>query len=135
MTDEIARWLDEFAAAVRGVDYATGRRLYAPDVVGFGSVADRADGLDDLVARQWRRVWGVTRGFRFVDAGRVCRVVGDTAWVAADWWSQGGNPADGWYDRTGRVTIVLERRAGRWLAVHTHYSLAPKGRPPAPGPT
>jgi ketosteroid isomerase-like protein len=37
-----------------------------------------------------------------------------------------GQAADGsWRDRPGRMTVVLKRAGNRWLAVHTHHSLAP----------
>jgi ketosteroid isomerase-like protein len=54
-----------------------------------------------------------------------CGVSGDLAWVAAPWDSQGQDADGAWNDRPGRATIVLERRDGRWLAIHTHMSLYP----------
>ena len=61
---ELRDWLDAFAAAVRAVDYAAGERLFAPDVVGFGTVGVLLCGRDTLMQLQWRRVWGATSGFR-----------------------------------------------------------------------
>jgi ketosteroid isomerase-like protein len=81
-------------------------------------------GRDALVDGQWRRVWGVTSGFRF-DLDRVmCGVSGNVAWAAAPWTSRGvrdGKP----FDRRGRATYILRREGGRWLAVHSHHSLDP----------
>ncbi|HET9017413.1 MAG TPA: nuclear transport factor 2 family protein [Thermomicrobiaceae bacterium] len=121
----IRRWLEEFAGAVRDVDYARGATMVAPEVVGFGTHGGVLVGRDALVAGQWRNVWGVTRGFTFRLDDLRGEVVGERAWVAVPWDSQGRDDQGAWYDRPGRATIVLERRDGRWLAVHTHFSLYP----------
>lgn len=129
MTDEeraaIRRWLEEFSAAVRAVDYERGMTMFAPEVVGFGTYASMLVGLDRLVAGQWRNIWGVTRGFAFRLDELHGGVAGNLAWVAAPWDSQGQRPSGEWYDRPGRATLVLERRDGRWLAIHSHLSLYP----------
>src|SRR5256886_2118900 len=52
-------------------------------------------------------------------------VQGDQAWVAAPWDSRGVRPDGTTFPRPGRLTVVLARREGRWLAVHTHFSLTP----------
>lgn len=122
---EIRRWLEDFSAAVRAVDYERGRAMFAPDVVGFGTYAGMLTGLDRLVAGQWRNIWGVTRGFTFRLDEMHCGVSGDQAWVAVPWDSQGQTAEGTWFDRPGRATIILERRDGRWLAIHTHFSLYP----------
>jgi len=46
---ELRAWLDAFASAVREVDYASGEKLFAPDVVGFGTVGVLLSGLDTLM--------------------------------------------------------------------------------------
>lgn len=123
--DDIRSWLEAFSAAVRAVDYERGRAMFAPDVVGFGTFATMLVGLDNLVAGQWRHIWGVTRDFAFrLDVLRG-GVAGDHAWAAVPWDSRGQNPDGSWYDRPGRATFVFERRDGRWLAVHSHLSLVP----------
>ena len=124
-TPEIRAWLDAFAAAVRAADYEAGRRLFAGEVAGFGTVAVMFRDLDALVESQWKRVWGVTSGFRFHTEHLACGVEGDHAWVAAPWTSQGRTRDGRTFDRHGRATYVLERRDGRWLAVHSHHSLDP----------
>ena len=128
----VRAWLEAFAAAVRDADYDAGARLFAPDVVGFGTVGVLLSGRDALVASQWKRVWGVTSGFHFDMTRLTCCVRGDVAWLAVPWASRTGRgPADrGAFDRHGRATYVLERRTGRWLAVHSHHSLDPSGTSP-----
>lgn len=129
-SEALRAWLEAFSAAVRDVDYEAGKRLFAPDVVGFGTVGVLLNGLDTLIASQWKRVWSVTSGFRFDMDQITCRVRGDVAWLAAPWASRTGVADRGPADRRGRATYVLERRAGRWLAVHSHHSLDPSGTAP-----
>lgn len=121
----IERWLEEFAAAVRAADYARGAGLFDPAALGFGTVAERADGLERLVREQWRRTWGVTRGFRFDLGDARIEIAGEVAWVAATWSSTGFDAAGKPFPRAGRATLVLRQDAARWRAVHSHFSLLP----------
>lgn len=121
---EIGRWMEAFAAAVRAADYARGVALFHPDALGFGTVVERADGVERLRREQWQKVWEVTRGFRF-DPGARIRVLGGCAWVAATWSSTGVRQSGESFPRVGRATLVLERAPSGWLAVHTHFSLRP----------
>jgi ketosteroid isomerase-like protein len=124
---EIAReWLTEMQACVRAVDFARCRAIFAPDVVGFGTKAAAAVGLDALERDQWRHVWGRIRAFTFVTAELHCARSGDGLWLGCPWTSEGRAPDGEWRHRPGRITAVLERRNGRWLAVHTHHSLVPE---------
>ena len=127
---ELRGWLDAFAAAVRDIDFEAGKKLFASDVVGFGTVGVQLCGLDTLVASQWKRVWGVTSGFCFDADAATIRVHGDVAWLAVPWASRTGVADRGPLDRKGRATYILERRDGRWLAVHSHHSLDPSGCAP-----
>jgi ketosteroid isomerase-like protein len=122
--DDVARWLEEFAAAVRAADYARGAALFDAGALGFGTVAERAAGLEALVRDQWRHVWDATEGFRF-DPGARIEVEGGLAWVAATWSSTGFTASGAPFPRAGRATIVLRRGATGWRAVHTHFSLHP----------
>jgi ketosteroid isomerase-like protein len=121
---ELLAWLDRFAAAVRAVDPAAGRALFAPDVVAFGTVGAMMVGREELVEHQWLKVWGVTTCFRYDLARAHCGAAGDLAWAAAPWESRGvrdGTP----FDRRGRASFVLRREGAAWLAVHSHHSLDP----------
>lgn len=121
----LRRWLEEFAACVRAVDYEGAKPMFAPEVVGFGTYAGMLVGLDNLVAGQWRNIWGVTRGFTFRLDDLHGGVSGDLAWLAVPWDSQGHRQSGDWFDRPGRATIILTRHDGRWLALHTHFSRYP----------
>lgn len=120
-------WLAEFAAAVSTADFARGRAMFAPEAIGFGTIAERAVGLDTLVDSQWRPVWSTTRGFTF-DLATV-KHGGDhpVYWAAAQWTSMGRDASGRDIERRGRATIVLHDREGKLLAMHTHFSFVPSG--------
>jgi len=120
----VAAWLRDFASAVRERDLAAGRALFDAGVVAFGTLCPRANGLDELVAKQWHPVWSETDGFDFDLDGVVAAVDGAHAVVAATWSSR---QRDAGGARRGRATLVLRRTGGRWRAVHTHFSLMPEG--------
>jgi ketosteroid isomerase-like protein len=121
----LREWLRELQACVRARDFDGGRRLCAPDVIAFGTVADLVEGVEGVMERQWRRVWPTIRDFTIrIDEARGA-IQGDQAWVAAPWDSQGVRPDGTTFPRPGRLTIALVRSAERWLAVHTHFSLTP----------
>jgi ketosteroid isomerase-like protein len=118
------QWLSTFETAVRAQDFAAGRTMFAPDAVAFGTWARAVSGLDNIVREQWQNVWPRIRNFRF-DSGASIRTSGDTAWIAAGWQTEATGPDGRPFARPGRGTFVLERRDGRWLAVHSHFSLLP----------
>ena len=118
-------WLREMQACVRAIDYDRAERIFAPDVVGFGTYEGMARGRDTLRAAQWRHIWPTICDFAFRLDALQCGVDGDLAWGACPWDSV-GTRADGTpFARPGRMTVILARRDGQWLAVHTHFSLFP----------
>jgi ketosteroid isomerase-like protein len=128
---EIREWLETFAQCVREVDYDRARDMFDPDVVGFGTFAAMLVGREALIDGQWKNIWGCTRGFRFLLEGAHLDIstIGDMAFVASPWISEGRDSAGNWYDRLGRCTLVLRKDAGgAWLCIHSHYS-----RQPTPG--
>jgi ketosteroid isomerase-like protein len=128
MADELAplrEWLRAWQTCVRAVDFAAGRKLCAEDIVAFGTVAPFVTGLDVVEREQWRNVWPVIRDFTIdVDNARGA-LTGDRGWLAATWDSRGRRGDGTLFPRPGRCTIAFERRDGRWLATHTHFSLVP----------
>ncbi len=127
-TTAILDWLDQFAAAVRAVDFDAGRALFDADVVSFGTFARMVFGIDQLIDGQWKHLWGCTRSFQFSLNEAHVEVTGDLAWAALPWASQGRDAAGRWYDRAGRCTLVLRCRSERWLCVHSHFSRVPEPR-------
>lgn len=125
-TRPIQNWLKGFSQAVRSRDYDMGRHFFALDVVGFGTVAERCDGLENLELRQWRKVWDVTTGFEFDLDSAIVNQDGNMAWAACSWQSIGKNAADEPILRRGRSTFVFRRDGEQWRAIHSHFSLEPK---------
>jgi ketosteroid isomerase-like protein len=124
--DAIARtFLAEMQACVRAIDFDRAHALFAEDVVAFGTYAAVVSGSEHLDHEQWRNVWPTIREFTFRldelrclgNAQAICAVVPwDSLGIAAD-----GTP----FPRPGRATLLLVERAGRWVAIHSHFSRAP----------
>ena len=118
------QWLHAFEATVRARDFAGGREMFADDAVAFGTWARTVTGLDNIVREQWQNVWPRIRDFPF-DADTQIHSTGDSAWIAGSWLTEVTGPDGRPFTRPGRGTFVLERREGKWLVVHSHFSLLP----------
>jgi catechol 2,3-dioxygenase-like lactoylglutathione lyase family enzyme/ketosteroid isomerase-like protein len=119
-------WLRQWQERVRALDFDGGRRLCTPEVTGFGTYTAIMQGVDRLEAEQWRHVWPTIRDFTIDVERAVGAVAGDSAWVAAPWGSRGVRADGSTFSRPGRCTVAFEKRQGRWLACHTHFSLTPE---------
>jgi ketosteroid isomerase-like protein len=124
--DFLEKWLKDFSEAVRKRDFASGENLFEDGTVSFGTVCFRAENLDELVARQWRRVWPRTADFDFDYASARAIVTGDSATVVTGWRSSGFDHDGNSVERSGRATIVLQKSAAGWKAIHTHFSISPQ---------
>ena len=118
------QWLTDFEAACRGRDFDAGRAMFAQDALAFGTWATAVSGLGNIEREQWRNVWPRIREFRFGERPTI-QTAGDSAWIAAEWSSEATGPDGRPFRRPGRGTFVLARRDGRWLCVHSHFSLLP----------
>lgn len=98
--------------------------MFAEDALAFGTWATAVSGLPNIEREQWRNVWPRIRDFRFGESPAI-RVSGDSAWIASEWSSEATGPDGRPFRRPGRGTFVLARRDGRWLCVHSHFSLLP----------
>ena len=82
----VGAWFEALAAHVRAVDFADARRLFLPDVIGFGTFTDFVDGLAAIEAAQWCRVWPHIDGFtwrpgiRAIVSGDRLQAVGMGVW-------------------------------------------------------
>lgn len=128
----IRDWIAGWGAEVAAVDFAAGRRRFAPDAVAFGTRADVVVGLDQIASEQWSKVWGNIAEFRFRLEELVVQVADDASLaVAIVPWTSTGFHRDGRpFDRPGRATVVLRRSTAgdpdlEWSAIHTHFSLSP----------
>ena len=131
MTDNtiILDWLAEMQSCVRAVDYDRAEHSFASDVVAFGTFEGVVTGRQSLRAAQWSQVWPTIRDFTFRLAELQGGSEGDLAWGVCPWDSTGRRPDGSAFARPGRMTVILQRREGRWLAIHTHFSLFP-AKPP-----
>ncbi len=59
----IREWFQTLERCVRLVDYETARKIFAHNVLSFGTRADVVSGLDTLVANQWSGIWPHIRDF------------------------------------------------------------------------
>ena len=129
---EVRDWLAEFAECVRTEDYERGRRLFAPGVYSFGTVAEAASGLDQLVATQWRHVWGSTRDFTIdLQSAVIEPGTGDSlSYALVSWRSYKTEPNGSDPERTGRATLIFcaaPNTTHGIRACHTHFSKSPSG--------
>jgi ketosteroid isomerase-like protein len=123
--EAVRQWYGLLGRYCAAVDFDSAEAIFAPDVFSFGTRARIVSGLEPIRANQWEGIWPNIRDFAIELDKIVAGGAGDLAWGVTTWTSTGFDRDGKPYDRPGRATIVLERRAGRWLAVHTHFSLAP----------
>lgn len=127
--DAARQWFQLLGQYCAAVDYDAGETIFADDVVAFGTRMDVVKGLAPLRKNQWEGIWGNIADFR-VNMDSIHASGDEThAWGVATWTSTGFHEDGESFHRPGRCTVALERRDGRWLAVHTHFSLFP-GTPP-----
>ena len=124
-SETLKSWLKLFSQAVRERDLVSGRKLFLQQVVSFGTVCFRAEGLDELVSRQWEIVWPDTQDFDFEYDSTQELVEGKTAVLIAHWHSTGFKGHQPLISRRGRATIALKKTADGWKAIHTHFSIDP----------
>ena len=125
--ERVKAWFRRLSEHVRAVDFAGAHPLFAEDMIAFGTFENFVTGRDEVEAQQWRKVWPVTTGFRYREDDIRTIVSPDrlTA-IGMGVFGSTGYREDGTpYDRPGRTTVALSRRAigENWVAVHTHMSL------------
>ncbi len=123
--EPLREWLRQLQACVRAQDYTAGRALCASEMLAFGTKAEMVEGIDEVMKQQWQQVWPRIREFTIDAAQARGAIHANQGWVAARWDSLGVRPDGTTFPRPGRLTILFARRAGRWLATHTHFSLSP----------
>jgi hypothetical protein len=125
----IRRWFRTLQVCVQTVDFVSSRPLFADDMITFGSFTSFIVGREATEQEQWRHVWGHIDRFRWCLDDLRTLISGDrlTAVGVAVFESIGYTEDDKVFDRPGRATIVLGRKAvgEEWVAQHTHVSLFP----------
>ncbi len=123
--EAVRQWFALLSTYCAAGDFDSAEAIFADDVVSFGTKAAIVSGMEHLRRNQWEGIWPNIRDFR-IDVEHVEGGGNEhTAWGVANWSSTGFDEEHQPFDRPGRGTVILERRDGRWLAVHTHFSLAP----------
>jgi ketosteroid isomerase-like protein len=125
----VTEWFQRLSRYCASVDYTSARPIFADEVVSFGTKADIVSGLDYLQQNQWEGIWPNIQDFQINLASIHAGGDSNVAWGVATWTSTGFHEDGTSFHRPGRATIVLERRNGQWVSVHTHFSLNP-GTPP-----
>lgn len=121
----VSEWFEQFGRCVASVNYQAARSIYAEDVVSFGTKAEIVSGIDLLQKNQWEGIWPNIRDFKYDMEQIHSSGDGTFACGITTWRSTGFDENGKSFLRPGRVTMFLENRVGRWLAVHTHHSLFP----------
>ncbi len=123
----VRRWFQRLQLHVQSVDFAGARPLFADDLITFGSFNPFTIGREANEEEQWRTVWGRIDRFRWqlddlrtILSGDRLMVVGMVVFDSTGY-SEDGVP----YERPGRATVVLGRRAigEDWVGQHMHVSL------------
>ena len=126
---EIARaFLLEMQDCVRAVDYERARPLFAEDVIAFGTFAAVVESRERLERDQWRNIWPTIRDFTFRLDELRCLGTTEALCVVVPWDSTGRRAEGESFSRPGRATLLLVPRDNRWVAAHSHFSLAPARR-------
>ena len=125
----IRDWFREMERYTQNLDFTRARKLMAADVLAFSTRTNVMTGIDALVEDQWTPTWPRLRDFTYDLDQLHVRVSGDFVLAVVPWNSTGFDSDGRSFLRPGRATIILEQQNGDWLAIHSHYSLAP-GTPP-----
>jgi ketosteroid isomerase-like protein len=98
-----------------------------PDVVLYGTGADEKRVGPEQVRAQVERDWAQTESIELSIAWKSISVAGSVAWAALD---GAFKIRAGGQDMTlpARVSVVLEKRDGKWLIVHAHFSTPSAGQ-------
>jgi hypothetical protein len=123
----VRAWFDTLARHCRTVDYEGARPIFAEDMIAFGTFTDFMIGRDLAEQKQWRNVWGTIRNFRY-DLDKIEAIASADRLTAVGmgvWQSDGYHPNGDRFDRPGRTTVTLGRKAvgEPFIATHTHMSL------------
>lgn len=116
--------LERFAENYTKRDLEGNLALFAPDsdVVLYGTGADeKRVGLDEIKA-QIERDWSQSDATSLTYEWTSVSAADSVAWVAADVTFK-AKIGEQELTLDGRLTIVLENRAGKWLIVQGHFSL------------
>lgn len=120
---EVRAALTTMANAYAKRDLRKFMSCFAPDAdaVLYGTGADEKRVGPEEITAQVHRDWAQTETASMVFASTSVSAAGAVAWAAIDgsFKLQAGGQN---MNLPARVTIVLEKRDGKWLIVHSHFS-------------
>jgi uncharacterized protein (TIGR02246 family) len=98
-----------------------------PEAVMYGTGADEKRVGPAEIRMQAQRDWDQTEAISMTFNGTSISAAGPVAWAAADgvFRIRAGGQA---FAMPARGTFVLEKRDGRWLIVHSHFSTPAAGQ-------
>lgn len=120
---EVKTTLQRLTDAFGNRDLKAFLECFAPDadVVVYGTGADEKRIGSGQIRSQVERDWAQSESAAMLFGWTSISAAGPVAWVAVDGafkFRAGGKDAT----VPARVSVVLERREGRWLIVHAHFS-------------
>ncbi|MBO0799179.1 MAG: nuclear transport factor 2 family protein [Blastocatellia bacterium] len=124
--DRVKQWFETLATHVCDVDFIGARRIFAPDMIAFGTFTDFMTGRDEAERQQWRNIWHHIDDFRWRPDIRAIVSPDRLQAVGMAIFDSTGYREDGTsYDRPGRATVAFVRGSTGepWVAQHTHLSL------------
>lgn len=123
---DVFDWLETWQSLINSGDFESARPLFSPDIVAFGTVTGFMRTLPVLEERQWRQVWGKIKDFEFEkDTAAVFRDGRSDLVTVACLWHSLGQMRSSWYQRRGRVTLVLRQTDAGFQCLHSHFSMEP----------
>ena len=123
--EAVKQWFALLGSFCAAVDFDSAEAIFAPEVVSFGTKARIVSGIEHVRRNQWEGIWPNIKNFKLNAEEAQGGGNETTAWGVTTWTSTGFDEQHQPFERPGRATIILERRDGRWLALHTHFSLNP----------
>src|SRR3990172_1369353 len=90
------------------VDYDRAQKIFAPEVVGFGTYASVVRGVENLRADQWSNIWPTIREFTFRLDELHWGAEGNLAWAACPWDSVGFRAAGTPFPPPARATLIFQ---------------------------
>jgi uncharacterized protein (TIGR02246 family) len=120
---EIRNVIDRWADALRSRDLDSLMALYAPDAVFFDGIAPLQI-TGDAYRKNWEEYFAWFPGpVDFGTRNMKITVGGNAAFFSALVYLKGTNAEGRAEGAWMRETVGYERRAGRWLIIHEHWSL------------
>lgn len=113
-------WIQQFVSAVRSGNPDSGRYLFAPDVMAFGTRTNLAGNLNELVASQWETIWPISKEFNLQVL--KSQSLGKNYHLLLCHFRNVTKIKNQPTLRHGRATFILEKRENQWICVHSHFS-------------